>query len=151
MNNEIIQQINFFNQSADISEEKTNVIISFLKNLLVSVYLQKEFVISVVIVGREDIHEMNKEYLKHDYETDIITFDFTEDFGLFSGDLFVCPEVAYENAQGLGVDHDEELVRVICHGILHLIGYNDKTEEDITEMRVQEERCLEYYRKTEKY
>lgn len=151
MNNEIIQQINFFNQSADISEDKTNVIIYFLKNLLVSVYLQNEFVITVVFVGRRDIYEMNKKYLKHDYETDIITFDFTEDFGVFSGDLYVCPELAFENAQRLGVDQDEELVRVICHGILHLIGYNDKTEEDITEIRVQEERCLEYFRNAEKY
>ena len=76
-------------------------------------------------------------YLQHDYFTDIITFDYCEG-DTVSGDLFISVDSVRENALFYGTEFKDELNRVIVHGVLHLIGYDDHTEEDIREMRAKE-------------
>ena len=76
-------------------------------------------------------------YLGHDYYTDIITFDYCEG-DVLSGDLFISIDSVRENASFYGVDFPTELNRVIVHGLLHLIGYDDHSEEDIAVMRAKE-------------
>ena len=68
---------------------------------------------------------MNKAYLQHDYYTDVITFDYTEGDKI-SGDIFISVDTVRSNAEQFGTDYDEELHRIIIHGVLHLCGINDK-------------------------
>jgi len=85
--------------------------------------------------------KINQEHLNHDYFTDIITFDYCEK-GLISGDLFISIDRTNENAKTFGKTQINELNRVIAHGLLHLLGFKDKTAEDIAEMRDMEEKAL---------
>ena len=93
--------------------------------------------LAIQFVSDEYLYEMNKEVLDHDYYTDIITIDFNVG-ELVSGDLFISIERVEENATELGVSFDEELSRVIIHGVLHLCGYEDGTDEEKEEMRERE-------------
>ena len=89
----------------------------------------------------EHILEVNREYLGHDYYTDIITFDYCEDNTL-NGDLVISLDTVRTNAEMLGKDYDEELHRVIIHGILHLCGQNDKGPGEREQMEAAEDRAL---------
>jgi len=93
--------------------------------------------ISVIFCSDDFLLEMNKTHLDHDYYTDIITFNYVES-NLISGDLFISVDRVKENANTFKVSFYEELYRVILHGVLHLIGYNDKTDDDKKVMRVKE-------------
>lgn len=93
--------------------------------------------ISIIFCSDNYILDINQNYLQHDYFTDIITFDYCEGDKL-SGDLFISIDSVKENAMEYGSGFSDELNRVIVHGILHLIGYDDHTEEDIAMMRKKE-------------
>ena len=88
--------------------------------------------------------EINKEYLNHNTYTDIITFDYSTPNSI-SGDLFISIERVKDNAQKFGISELEELRRVMVHGVLHLLGYKDKEESEIAEMRLKEEEKLEMF------
>ena len=87
---------------------------------------------------------MNRRYLNHDYYTDILTFDYTS-AGILSGDIFISVERVKENALTYGVAEDNELRRVMVHGILHLMGYPDKTAKEKAVMRIKENEKLELF------
>lgn len=89
--------------------------------------------------------EINRQYLQHDYYTDIITFDNSEDEGILEGDIYVSVDRVKENAQNLGISFDLELRRVLIHGLLHLVGFEDSTEDLKVEMRAKEDACLLQY------
>lgn len=89
----------------------------------------------------EKILEVNREYLQHDYYTDIITFDYCERNRL-SGDLFISLDTVRSNAEMLGTDYDTELHRVIIHGVLHLCGINDKGPGEREIMEEAENKAL---------
>lgn len=93
--------------------------------------------VAVIFCSDNFILDVNIKYLQHDYFTDIITFDYCEGNRL-SGDLFISIDSVRENASFYGTDFADELNRVIVHGLLHLIGYDDHTEEDIAIMRAKE-------------
>lgn len=93
--------------------------------------------IAVIFCSDNYILDINKKYLQHDYFTDIITFDYCEGKHL-SGDLFISIDSVRDNAAHYGTEFPNELNRVIVHGLLHLIGYDDHTEEDIAVMRSKE-------------
>lgn len=84
---------------------------------------------------------VNRQYLNHDTYTDIITFDYVAG-GLISGDIMISIERVGENAVKFGVPFEQELHRVAVHGVLHLLGQGDKTDEEAVEMRRQEEESL---------
>ena len=87
------------------------------------------------------LHRLNVEFLQHDTLTDVISFDNT--LGkLISGDIFISVERVMENAADFKVSSEEEIHRVMIHGVLHYIGFNDKSEEDKKEMRSAENRAL---------
>lgn len=100
--------------------------------------------ITVVFCNDEYLLEMNRTYLNHDYYTDIITFDYSEDI-IISGDLFVSIDRIIENSSSFDVSFNHELSRVIYHGVLHLCGYKDKSEEEIKAMRGKENYYLEKF------
>lgn len=93
--------------------------------------------VNIIFCSDNYILDVNIRFLQHDYFTDIITFDYCEGRTL-SGDLFISVESVRENAVEFGTEFDEELHRVIVHGLLHLIGYDDHTEEDQKTMRAKE-------------
>lgn len=97
--------------------------------------------ISYIFCSDEQLLEINKEFLNHDYYTDIITFDYSET-DVVSGDLFISIERIKDNAKTLKTSYQEELHRVIIHGVLHLLGYKDKTEEESENMRKLEDESL---------
>ncbi len=86
----------------------------------------------------EEILRLNKQYLNHDYYTDIITFDYSQEHDLH-GEMFISTDTVATNASKLKVSFEAELHRVIVHGLLHLIGYNDKTKKLQLEMRAKED------------
>ena len=85
--------------------------------------------------------EMNKEYLGHDYFTDIITFDYVEG-NVINGDIAISVDTVRKNAEEYGVTFDQELMRVMIHGVLHLTGQNDKTDAEFAEMKQKEAAAL---------
>ena len=88
--------------------------------------------------------EINQRYLDHDTYTDIITFDYGVGMGL-TGDLFISVERIRDNCEKLGTPFEEELLRVMSHGILHLLGYNDKSDEETQQMRAKENEAMELF------
>lgn len=94
--------------------------------------------INYIFCDDEYLLKINQDYLQHDYYTDIITFDYVKGKKI-SGDIFVSVTRVSENAPLLSKSFDEELHRVIAHGILHLCGYKDKTEAEVKEMRNKED------------
>lgn len=98
--------------------------------------------INVIFCSDNYILDVNMKYLQHDYFTDIITFDYCEG-KVLSGDLFISVDSVRENSIEFGTDFEEELHRVIVHGVLHLIGYDDHTEEDKKLMRQKENYYLQ--------
>jgi rRNA maturation RNase YbeY len=98
--------------------------------------------VSLIFCSDEHLLQMNKEYLDHDYYTDIITFDYTEDT-LVSGDLFISIDRVLDNANQFNVAFQDELHRVCVHGLLHLCGYKDKSDSEELLMRSKENQMLE--------
>lgn len=98
----------------------------------------KAFVeVNYIFCSDERLREMNVEFLNHDYYTDVITFPYAEK--AVHGDVFISSERVADNAQTLGVSFEHELCRVLVHGVLHLAGYLDKTEESERVMRERED------------
>ena len=90
-----------------------------------AIYGKKVGDVNYIFCNDERILEVNREYLQHDYYTDIITFDYTEG-NTISGDLFISLDTVKTNSEQFATEYDEELHRTIIHGILHLCGINDK-------------------------
>ena len=104
-------------------------------------YGKKMGEIAYIFVDDEEILRVNREYLQHDYYTDIITFDYTEG-DTISGDLFISLDTVRTNAEQYGKPYEEELHRVIIHGILHLCGINDKGPGEREIMEAAEDKAL---------
>lgn len=92
-------------------------------------------------VSREISQDINTNHLNHNYPTDIITFDYSRGNGI-RAELFICPDVVVENAETFVQDPYLEMARVIVHGLLHLVGFDDGTTEEKQEMRCQEDSWL---------
>lgn len=117
--------------------------------LLVKEILKKKkehYNINYIFCTDEYLLTINKEYLKHQTLTDIITFDLSEkDSEILSADIYISIERVEENAQQFKNPFTEELLRVVVHGILHLLGYKDKTARQKTTMRRLETRWINFY------
>ena len=107
--------------------------------------IDKEFTfteLNYIFVDDVYLHKMNMEYLEHDTYTDIITFDYSVGKEL-SSDMYISVDRIRDNSEKFKTDFYNELARVMIHGVLHLMKFNDKTEEEIKEMRSQEQQCLD--------
>ena len=101
--------------------------------------------LNYVFCSDEYLYQMNRDYLKHDTYTDIITFDNSEEKGDIEGDIFVSIDRVRENAKKHTQEMETEMNRVLAHGLLHLMGYKDKTQEDAALMRLKEEESIKLY------
>ena len=102
--------------------------------------------LAYVFCNDERILEVNRQFLQHDYYTDIITFDNSRG-RMVSGDMFISLDTVRSNAEGLGVEYAQELMRVIIHGVLHLCGINDKGTGEREVMEANENAALDMWRK----
>ena len=133
-------EVNYFSEDVDYQLNNT-----CFESEWVAKIAQNEEVdvaeVSYIFCSDEYLHKINVDYLNHDTLTDIITFDYCEG-GLVTGDIFISIERVSENAEKFNVEFEEELARVMAHGLLHLIGYKDKSPEEQKVMREKEDLCL---------
>ncbi|GAB3653026.1 rRNA maturation RNase YbeY [Echinicola sediminis] len=136
--------INFFQEDIQYALPKKNLTKKWLRQLA-----EKEgFKISdlnYIFCTDEYLYNINVEYLEHDTYTDIITFDNSEDADIIEGDIFISIERVNENARTENQDKHKEAIRVISHGLLHLCGYKDKTEEEAKLMRQKENEAIDSF------
>ena len=125
----------FYEDISPFSLPENNIIKSIL--FLISEEKRKAGEISIILCSDEYLLKINEQFLNHRYYTDIITFDYVEN-EIISGDLFISIDRIKENAKKFQTTFINELYRVIFHGILHLIGYNDKEKTEIKQMREKE-------------
>ena len=131
--------IQFFFEDIDKIEIEANLS-NRLENIILSEG-KKPGEINYIFCDDEYLLQVNREYLKHDYYTDVITFDYVKGKTI-SGDIFVSLPRIFDNAETLSKDFESEFFRVLAHGVLHLCGYKDKTDEEIAEMRSKEDYYL---------
>ena len=132
-----------FNYETDFELSDETAIADWLSQVILS-ESKKEGDINYIFCDDEYLHKINVEYLNHDTLTDIISFDYSVGNELH-GDIFVSVERVADNAKDFEVSFDEELKRVLVHGILHYAGYKDKSEEDELKMRQKEEEKIAMY------
>jgi len=93
----------------------------------------------------EELHAINVSHLNHDTFTDIITFDMSDNEGVIDGEIYLSVDRIRENAEQFNVDFINEYVRVVSHGLFHLMGYGDKSEEEAIVMRGLEDSAIAYF------
>ena len=134
-------KIHFFTEDIDFKlKNKTHL----KKWIIETVQAEESYVgeLNFIFCSDEYLLKINQEYLNHDTYTDIITFDSCGEDDEISGDIFISAERVAENASQLKIDFQNELHRVIIHGVLHLIGFLDKSPEDKTLMTSKEDQYL---------
>ncbi|MGC9375305.1 MAG: rRNA maturation RNase YbeY [Bacteroidales bacterium] len=134
-------KLHFFNEDIDFNLSNKNK----RKTWIISAIKNENFVpgnINFVFTSDRYLLSINKQYLSHNYFTDIITFNDVQG-DIINGDIFISVETVKNNSLRFGVSFEEELSRVMIHGIMHLIGYDDQTEEQKSEMRKKENEYLD--------
>ena len=135
------------NKEFRINKTKVHKLISELKNEL---KFEIES-ISINFVTSEEIIPINKTYLKHDYSTDIITFNYSGENYTLDGEIFISLDDAFVNSKKYRVSLDKEIVRLIIHGFLHLLGFDDKSKKDKVVMKKKENKLVNgFYNKHDK-
>ena len=133
----------YFNYENDFILENEEVISSWLEDVILSED-KKLGEINYIFCDDEYLHKINLEYLSHDTLTDIISFDYSMGNELH-GDIFVSIERVTENAVDFKTDFNEELKRVLVHGVLHYCGYKDKSEQEEIIMRSKEDEKIQMF------
>ncbi len=126
-----------FNYEGNFQLDNEAVFSGWISRIIAS-EAKKEGDINYVFCNDDYLHEINLKYLQHDDLTDIISFDYSLGDEII-GDIFISTERVADNAGDFMVSFDEELKRVMAHGLLHYCGYKDKTKQDATKMRQKEE------------
>lgn len=132
--------IEFFNQDTELPKIDFDRI-SLWINKIITNHNKIEGDITYIFCSDNYILDINQKYLSHDYFTDIITFNYNED-NIISGDIFISVDTVFNNSKIYKQTFETELHRVMIHGILHLLGYDDHTETDIANMRKAENDSL---------
>ena len=132
--------INLFFEDVEIPNLDSDFFINWLSSTCVEEGKVLEEV-NLIFCSDEYLLKMNVEYLQHDYYTDIISFDYCEEDRIL-GDLFISKDRVLDNAEQNNVTFESELQRVIVHGVLHLCGYKDKSEDEEKLMRSKEDYYL---------
>jgi rRNA maturation RNase YbeY len=135
-----------FNQFSEVTSwnEIQSGVEKKLETALVQMALDHDDVfgwINVIVLPSEDHKNLNNRYLNHDYATDVLTFPF-DDEQRVSGEVYLDATVVKENAERFAVSESDEYMRMVIHGALHLLGYNDATEEEQKEMSSKEDYYL---------
>ena len=132
--------IHFHEKEVSVGIKNKNLLKKWLKDLIVQEHASPGQ-INIVFTSDSNVLELNRNYLSRNYLTDIITFDYSDNQAI-AGDLFISITRVKENSESFDVTFNKELKRVIVHGILHLLGYGDRTETEKSLMRQMEDRYL---------
>jgi len=133
----------FFNYQTDFQLDNQQLYEKWIINVILSE--DKEAgEINYIFCDDEELYKINTQYLNHQTLTDVISFDYTEG-NKISGDVFISIERVKENANIFNVSFNEELLRVMIHGVLHYCGYKDKTKKEQTEMRLKENEKIKMF------
>lgn len=135
-------KINFFSENDFVLADESSLA-TWIENVISSEGKKLEE-INYIFCDDDYLLELNMEYLDHNTYTDIISFDYSVG-NILQGDIYISTPRVEENAQEYNVSFEEELRRVIIHGVLHLAGFKDKTEEDSSLMRKKEEEKLKLF------
>ena len=133
--------INFFSEDVDFKLARPKKIVLWIKSA-VAAEKRKVKLLNIIFCSDDYLIKINKQYLNHKTLTDIITFDQSEDPLLLEGDIFISVPRVRDNATKFKVTLNDELHRVIIHGVLHLIGYGDKSNSSKKQMREKEDAYL---------
>lgn len=133
--------VSFYTEGIEMPDINKSEIRNWVKNVA-ELHSKRLGPVSYIFCDDNKILEVNKQFLQHDYYTDIITFDYTEGDKI-SGDLFISLDTVRTNAEQFRQDYNTELHRVIIHGILHLCGINDKGPGEREIMEAEENKALE--------
>ena len=136
--------ISFFSEDIEFSLKHSENIKQWISSICES-YNFKITNINYIFCSDDYLLGVNKKHLNHNYYTDIITFDLSEYENEIESDIFISIDRVKENGNKNNSSFEQELKRVLIHGVLHLIGFNDKTEEEKQVMRKKEEACLSLY------
>lgn len=136
--------IRFFNEDVPLPKFKKRIISSWIKQAISNEGFEVGE-ISFIFCSDSYLLDVNRKYLNHDYFTDIITFDYVEN-SLVSGDIFISVDRVKENSGLFNVSFFDELKRILIHGILHLTGYNDKSDPEKQVMTQKENFYLDLYK-----
>ena len=136
-----MELIQFFAEEIDFELANQSHISEWLVNIATTHDAEIE-TINYIFCSDEYLLSINQQYLDHDYYTDIITFDNSVEGSPILSDIFISIDRVQDNADQQGSTFDNELHRVLAHGLLHLLGFKDKTEDDQILMRQKEDACL---------
>jgi probable rRNA maturation factor len=134
--------IEFFTEEVEFEVKNEEKVKAWLSEIISINSFELES-LNYIFCSDEYLHQMNVEYLDHDTLTDVITFDNSDIEGVIEGDVFISIDRVVDNAAAFHISSDTELHRVMAHGLLHLLGYEDKTPEKQILMRSKEEECLQ--------
>lgn len=137
-----LKDISFFAEDIDFTLKDKAKVRNWIGETIKAEGFRRIGELSFVFCSDAYLLEINQQYLNHDTYTDIVTFDSSEEEDVISGDIFISIERIKENAQKFGVTEQDELHRVIIHGVLHLCGYYDKEKEDKALMTSKENEYL---------
>ncbi len=129
----------FFNEHPSFQFQSLESLEAFLSNIYKSEGFKKELLLNVILLSDDDLLQYNRDFLNHDYYTDIITFLIEEDEDVLEAELYISLDRVKENALTLSLSFERELLRVFIHGLLHLCSYNDKEEDEVKLMREKED------------
>ena len=119
-----------------------------LKSYILNIFYNEKVLcktLNIIMCSDEYLLEINKDFLKHDFYTDVISFNFSSDLNIIEGDVYISSNRIRENAKYFKQTVENELHRVMFHGILHFCGYKDKTKKDRIEIRMKENYYLNHY------
>jgi rRNA maturation RNase YbeY len=133
--------VKFFNEEIKFNLKYKILLKNWIKNTIATEKF-KTGAINYIFISPNEILRINREYLNHDYFTDIITFNYCEN-SIINGDIYICIDTVKNNSSRFDVTFIEELHRVMIHGILHLVGYNDQNDDEKAIMREKENFYLE--------
>lgn len=135
-------QVHFFNEDVEFKLKHKTILRNWISSIIESEN-QSLDEINYIFCSDDYLLDINRQYLNHDYYTDIITFDNRESAEEpILSDIFISVDRIKDNAQNLGIEFSQELYRVLIHGVLHLLGHADKTEQQQADMRKREEASL---------
>lgn len=133
--------IEFFYEETDFRLNQSDKLVSWISKIIASEGYQLDN-LNYILCSDEYLHKLNLEYLNHDTFTDIVTFDNSESENEIDSDIFISVERVEDNSKSLNTLFEDELARVLVHGVLHLMGWGDKTDALKKQMRLKEDACL---------
>lgn len=137
-----MKNLSVFDSYKVVDKKKIHSLVKEISNELKFSLINLE----INFISSENIHQLNKTHLNHDYTTDIITFDYSDDFVQLDGEIFISVDDAETNSKKFKVNLKEELARLVIHGILHLLGFDDQSIIDKKNMKRMENKLLSSYK-----